>query len=239
MPVVSPGIISGMTVDEPTPGKPIEIRVHDSAELNLQDDVVGIHGTGVDSEGLLVRESEWEANAQCEQGAIVQATSKGRPPQGEEGALSCGQRYVNYRRSLGEDWWDDPIRVDERDRPWLDCEAFDRRDSRGERLLMQIQGAMVGNELYREWARERKTGLPPGTTIQQAVGLVLEATFHKPPADNVVLLLDAVRLPWLALRAVVTEVRRQYAASAGKTGFRAIYVVAWAQSAIRRLDQSE
>jgi hypothetical protein len=228
-----------MTADEPTPGKPIEIRVHDSAELNLHDDVVGIHGTGVDSEGLLVRESDWEANAQSEQGTIVQATSKGRPPQGEEGSLSCAQRYVNYRRSLGEDWWDDPIRVDESDRPWLDCEAFDRRDLKGERLLMQVQGAMVGNERYKEWAREKKTGLPPGTTIEQTVALVLEATSHKPPADNVVLLLDAVRLPWLALREVVTEVRRHYAVLAEKTGFRAIYVVPWAQSAIRRLDQSE
>jgi hypothetical protein len=228
-----------MTPDEPTPGKPIEIRVEDSIGLSMQE-ALGMHKTGLDSEGLLVRESDWTANAETEQGTIVQATSIGRPSQGEADTEACSQRFVNYRRrSLGEVWWGDPIEVDQRDRPWIDYEAFDRRDAKGERLLMQVRRAMVGDERYREWFQKGQVGLPPGTTPAQAAALVLEDIGNKPPADNVILLLDAVRLPWLALREVVAEVRRHYAASTEKGGFRAVYVVPWAESAIRRLDQPE
>ena len=86
---------------------------------------------------------------------------------------------------------------------------------------------------------EGQTGLPPSTTTKQAATLLLQAIQSKPPAGDVILLLDAVRLPWLALAEVVAEARRHSAVSGEKTGFRAVYVVPCAESAIRRLDQPE
>ena len=140
--------------------------------------------------------------------------------------------------SQGEVWWDEPTRVEVRDRPWVDCEALDRRDPKRPPLQMQVQRAMVRDERYSEWRDQGRVGLPSGTTAQQAPAILKEAIENKRSraSSDVILLLDADRLPWLALRDVIAEFRRLYGESARRVGFRAIYVVPWHVSAIAQLD---
>ena len=97
---------------------------------------------------------------------------------------------------------------------------------------------MIGDERYTDWRGRGQIKLPTGTTPQQAASILMEAIENKRigATSNVILLLDAVRLPWLALQTVVSEFRRLYDASDLKGLFKAIYVVPWHESAVRRLD---
>lgn len=108
------------------------------------------HKTGPDSEGVFVVEPDWRANAESGHGTIVRAISEGRPSQGEEDSLPCAKRFVRFLRTTrGETWWDDPVEVKQvqrqdpgrrTDRPWVDCEASDRRDPKVN-LQMQVSEA--------------------------------------------------------------------------------------------------
>ena len=103
---------------------------------------------------------------------------------------------------------------------------------------MQVQRAMIGKETYTEWDDLGRVELPPDATAKAGAVILMEAVENKRKgaASDVVLLLDAVRLPWLALREVVSEFGQLYAAYNIKGLFQAIDVVPWHESAIRRLD---
>ena len=186
-------------------------------------------------------EPSWTATAENDKGGIVHARSEGRPSTGEVDTLACAGRYVRFCRAQRETWWDDPMMAHERTEPWLDCKAADRRDRDAQALRMQVQRAMVGKARYAEWGRDRQTDLPPGTTFEQAAEILEEAIRNKQDraSGDVVLLLDALRLPWLASAEAVAAFRRFYGAWAMELGFQAIYVVPAAETAVSRLDTRE
>ena len=79
-------------------------------------------------------------------------------------------------------------------------------------------------------------------TTQEAAAALWKAVKDNRPATSsldVVLLLDAERLPWLALHKVVAEFRRTYGGEARQVGFGAIYVVPWHVGLVARLDVPE
>jgi hypothetical protein len=254
-PVVRCDTINHMTPNEPTPAKPIEftsgdvvrtvVRTPGTGEIRVQGRGHGLREKGPDLERVLdVGDDGWTAKTEIVQGAITRATSEGAPSQGEADSRPCAGRFVGFRRSQGENWWVDPISVDVRDRPWVDCDARDRRDSRKLKrkpLQMQVKRAMVEGKRYAEWAGEGRFDLPSGMTLQQAAETLWVAIkrAQKKAASDVVLLLDADRLPWLALRDVVAEFRRLYGESATTVGFSEVYVVPWSVSDVAQLDTPE
>jgi hypothetical protein len=227
-----------MSQEEPDP---LKINVDDSPEGGLRE-ALGMHKAGPDSEELVVLEPEWQARGGSERGEIGNALSQGAPSEGEADSLACAGRFIRFLREQGEEWWEDPVTIAASDRPWLDCEALDRRDRRPPimrtRTLMQVQRAMIGNERYSEWESSGKIELPHAATPQAAAELLMEAIRNKrsKAASDVVLLLDAARFPWLALQEVVIEFRGLYELSDIKGLFQALYIVPWHESAIRRLD---
>jgi len=102
---------------------------------------------------------------------------------------------------------------------------------------MQLRVACAARPVYRFDPPSVEGELPNGATAEAGAVILMEAVENKrkSAASDVVLVLDAVRLPWLTLREVVSEFRRLYAASNVKGIFQAIYVVPWHESAIRRL----
>ena len=80
--------------------------------------------------------------------------------------------------------------------------------------------------------------MPAGMTSTEVARVLLQGAENKrtKASADTVLLLDAYEVPWLALDEVVTEFRRLYGALPSKLGFKAVYVVPWQESAVRRLD---
>jgi hypothetical protein len=173
---------------------------------------------------------------------IARGICEGAPSKGETDTLECAHRFVAFLWSQGKTWWAEPVMEDVRDRPWVDCKALDQRDRRKREFLqMQVQRAMVCDERYTKWRDHGHHELPSGTTSQQAAEILMEAIENKrrKAASDVVLLLDAARLPWLAFDMVVSEFKRLYRPEARTVGFRDVYVVPWHASLVARLDTSE
>jgi hypothetical protein len=85
--------------------------------------------------------------------------------------------------------------------------------------------------------REAKADMPPGTSEQAAQALWAGIDGKRLAAHrNVVLAVNTIRAPWLALRPVVEAFRRKYSADAQQVGFKEIWVVGASEAFTQRLD---
>src|SRR5438445_4039121 len=70
-----------------------------------------------------------------------------------------------------------PFSVEQSDRSWIDCEAFDQRDRRPRgmrnKLQMQVQRAMIGKETYTEWDDLGRVELPPDATAKAGAVILM------------------------------------------------------------------
>jgi hypothetical protein len=113
----------------------------------------------------------------------------------------------------------------------------------GARVGVQVVRALTDPRFWRELARSGEVG-DLIMTVSEAASALRTAIEHKtgiPPQQrpNLLLLLDAYRLPHLALGPVADQFKREQAIWAQSLGFYAVYVVGPTGNFVSRLDEQD
>ena len=118
----------------------------------------------------------------------------------------------------------------------VDAQAVDTRDP-ARRLRMQVVRAEADGRLWKQLNQESEVALDP-STVEEAARRVWEAIEHKRSRahPDVVLVLNSIRTPWLAMLRVVDAFRQRYASEARAVGFEAVWIVGPSKDFVERLD---
>jgi hypothetical protein len=132
--------------------------------------------------------------------------------------------------------WGEPVELDQRTGNGVDAEARDTGDP-SLRLQVQVIRAEVDADFWRRLQREARSDLPSGTTEEAAQRLwtaIQRKRLHADP--GVVLALNAIRTPWLALPSIVDAFRHLHGQNARRIGFEAVWIVGASEAFAERLD---
>jgi hypothetical protein len=195
------------------------------------------HVQGPTRDGIRVSDSRgWTASGDIDSGAMSLASATGVPSENEDLTLeTC--RFLVRRLNRDGATWGEPVELDQRTGSGVDAEARDTRDPR-RRLPMQVIRAEVDGEFWKRLRREARSDLPPGTAEETGRGIwpaIQRKRLHAHP--DVVLVLNAIRTPWLALRPVVDAFRRLHGQDARGIGFSAVWIVGANETFTERLDK--
>jgi hypothetical protein len=169
-----------------------------------------------------------------EDGTILLSLS-GIPPRGEDDSEDVVRILLDRFRSNGELWelrghgtGDDDLLVTRISPPAIG-------------LSVQVVRALAYQEFWEDLARQKrisgmKLSIPETSTVLRAS---IEHKSQIPPAhrSQMILALDAYRLPALALGVVADRFRRAEGSWAATLGFYAIYVVGPTEIFVHRLDE--
>jgi hypothetical protein len=137
---------------------------------------------------------------------------------------------------LGETW-NEPLEG----RGDADCIAMSATDSSSDPLRIQVVRAFSDPELWKTLSTLGKLAMPK-VTVEEASDLMAEAFKKKvsriPPKQRfeLVLALDANRLPGLAFDSVLECFRERHRETLQSAGFRSVWIVGPTDSFTKRLD---
>ncbi len=158
----------------------------------------------------------------------------GPSPRGEEDSIQACRILADALNAHGESWAE-PVPKYDAD---VDCEIPDRSGTK--KLLVQVSRAVHDEKL---WETLGATGqverLAAAADLASHLKSAIEAKARKMPPGprkEIVLALDATRLPALAFHASRDEFRQQFGRWATRVGFREIWVVGPNASLTWRLD---
>jgi hypothetical protein len=194
------------------------------------------HAHGPTRDALRTSDSRgWTAGADIGAGAMSGAVATGIPSHNEDLTLdSC--RFLIRRLNRDGATWEEPVERDQRTGGGVDAEARDARDQ-NRRLLMNVTRAEVDEEFWKRLYRESRSDLAPSTVEEAAHRIWVAIEGKRNYADpDVVLVLNAIRTPWLALPPIVDAFRRTYGAAARAVGFQAVWIVGATDAFVERLD---
>lgn len=194
-------------------------------------------------EGSIIgfRESEREgraASADDHGDGTISWTLSGSSPQGEEDTPSACRILVEAINQLGETWNTPVTGAGD-----ADCVATNAVDEKAASLNIQVVRAIVDPEVWQSLAKHgtlSKTKIAPENVadlIADSLGRKLDP--RKIPLKQrpeLVLALDATRLPALAFETVIDSFQERHGALVKGTGFRAIWIVGPTVTLTKRLD---
>jgi len=192
------------------------------------------HHRGQNKEGVRTSDSRgWEAKADIEGGTVYGAATSGIPSHNEHLTLDTCRTLI-HRLNRDGAAWGEPVALPQDS--GADAEARDTRDPR-RRLLMEVGRAEIDKDLWKRLDHEAQVALDT-STVEEAGHRIWEAIYHQRlrAHRNVVLVLNSIRTPWLALPHVVETFRRKYKADASDVGFQAVWIVGPGKSFVERLD---
>jgi hypothetical protein len=194
------------------------------------------HAHGPTCDGIRVSDSRgWTAAGDIDSGTMSGAHATGAPSQNEDLTLETCRLLV---RRLNRDGatWSDPVELDQRIGSGVDAEARDTRDP-SQHLSMQVVRGEADTDFWKRLQREAHSGLA-SETAEEAAHRLWTATQRKRlhAHSGVVLVLNAVRTPWLALPQVVDAFRRLYGQDVRGIGFAAVWIVGASEAFAERLD---
>jgi hypothetical protein len=207
-----------------------------TGRLGLGGEGLLVRASGQDSDGVRVSDSRgWTAAGDVEAGATSVASATGIPSENEHLTFETCAILVQ-RLNLDGGTWADPVQLDNRTGAGVDCEARDTRDPRHP-LRVQVIRAEVDPTFWMRLRREGHAELPPSTAEEAAhrIWTAIERKRLRAQRD-VVLVLNAIRTPWLALRPIVVAFRRQYGPDTQGIGFKEIWIVGANETFTERLD---
>ena len=161
----------------------------------------------------------------------------GTSPQGEEDTANTCEILIRALNLRGEAW-QDPTRGN----GVSDCIAIDSKNP-DQALSIQVVRAISDSELWKELARLEHTS--ESDTTARRLAKELRISIDRKAGDegipavsrvDLVLALDATRLPIMAFEDVIEEFRSAHSPWASKLGFSAIWLVGPTEHMTHRLD---
>lgn len=166
----------------------------------------------------------------------VNISLTGSSPQGEEDTAAACQ-VLKERLNLDGDHWGSITAGNEP----ADCVLIDADDGR-RTLQVQVVRAIISQDLWRDLNAQgaAQTSLSPAAAVTE-LRAAIEAKAHdrrvpKPIRPQLVLALDATRLPGLAFDAIVSQFRSTSMAWTASHGFAAVWLVGPTSRLVWRLD---
>jgi hypothetical protein len=206
--------------------------------LHLSEHASALQERGGQAIGFTESERQGRASgASLVEDGRVSYSLTGTSPQGEEDTLAVCRLLVGVLRAAGEDWAD-PTASD----GVVDCLA-PAKDNPRSVLKIQVVRAIPDPDLWSELSRVGRidrAGVDRGQLVSQLRAAVQHKASDKkvPPSvrPDLVLALDANRLPGLTLDAVVEDYRTEHGAWTASHGFRAVWLVGPTARLTWRLD---
>jgi hypothetical protein len=205
--------------------------------LGVTGEGIIAHLHGPNRDGIRTSDSRgWESAADFSDGLVELASAKGIKSEGEDLTLETAGILV-LRLNANGATWGRPVLLKQHIGRGVDCEARDTQDPGRAPLNIQVtrpkmpegfwQGMPLGAEVV------------PGPAKEMARSL-WDAIEKKRPAANqsVVLAINAIRTPWLALSPIVEPFRELYGEAASRDGWMAIWVVGAQETFTERLDRA-
>lgn len=197
----------------------IHIRDHLSGTQVRDHDVVAFF----ESRGLT-----YTRHASVEADGRIRLSLDGRPPRGEEDADIAVERLAVHLTATGE-------RATYDGRPAIErgVDGLITLEG-GPQLEVQVVGALVDNVFWRELGQD--ASVERFLRVDEAAAAVAAAVEHKQGGDpSMVLLLDALRVPALALDTVA---RAATVLLRGRVFFQRIYLVGPLPELVHRIDSN-
>jgi hypothetical protein len=208
----------------------IEINTHDSIGLPIKEKAI-LHGTGDQTEAVRVSDSEGISSAAdvTESGAISQAVSinKGRTPQNEQGSEEVCRTLIERLNLSGYTIDPATLKPVEEQNDDTDFVAQNGND----KVRFQVTRAAPTRSFWRLLSTFRKQDHQWANTETCAEGIreAIEQKARKittvSQRGGIILAIDAIHSPALALNETIRMFRRKYGAWASGLQFRSIWVV--------------
>jgi len=174
------------------------------------------------------------SSAENTEASRISWEATGEVPRGEQNTLYVCRTLIEALRAAGDEWAE-PVKGQHEP---ADCES---RNSRGERLEIQVVQALLSEPFWQRFARKRASDLQAGTPSELAARLrdpIAKKAAQLAPAikANLVLALDSTRTTGFTLSTVVDEFRRVHGAWCAEAGFRSVWLVGPFSAMVARLD---
>jgi hypothetical protein len=194
------------------------------------------HYHGKNEESIRTSDSRgWTTGADIQAGAVRWAEVTGIPSHNEDLTLDACRTLIQRLNQDGATWGQ-PVPVDPPVGGAVDAMAVDTRDRKCH-LRMQVTRAYIEEDFWQRFTREKRAELEPGT-VEDLARRIWAAIEHKRPMADLrdTLVLNAIRVDFLALPSVVEAFRGHYLSEAAAVGFQSIWIVGRTKNFVRRLD---
>ncbi len=198
-----------------------------------------VHVNGPSTDGIRVSDSRgWTAAGDIKDGIVEMASASGIPSEAEHLTLETTEILVRRLKKDGATWGT-PVLLEDRVGRGVDCEAPDLRDPGRPPLRVQVTRPKMLAGFWERISLDSKAAVPGGTAVEASRSL-WDAIQNKRPAaqHGVLLAINAIRTPWLALPPIVESFRQQYGEAASREGWAAIWIVGANERFTERLDRA-
>jgi hypothetical protein len=196
--------------------------------------IVRVHGPT--SDGIRTSDSRgWNAAADITDGIIEIVSASGRKSEGEDLTLDRSE-LLTRRLNANGGTWGPPVPLKEPMAGGDDCEARDTEDRHREPLRIQVVRPTMPDGFWKDI--QRGSSVPPGPARDEARSLWDAIEGKRPAQAGVVLAINAIRTPWLALPSVIEAFRELYGEAASREGWAEIWVVGANETFTERLDRA-
>ncbi len=189
---------------------------------------------GPTRDGIRTSDSRgWNAAADIADGVVEMASASGIKSEGEHLTLETAEILVRCLNADGATWGP-PVLLPDRIGRGVDCEASDTQDSR-RRLKVQVTRPRMPDGFWK--GITDGSSVPPGHVNEAARELWDAVVDKSPPAERgLVLAVNAIRTPWLAVPSVVEGFRQEYGEATTRDGWEAVWVIGNSEALTGRLD---
>jgi hypothetical protein len=223
-------------------GKLIAHKLPPFFQVNVNDNVaIGeknmIHGTGDESEGIRIADSEGQSvAADVNPNGIIDYSIKGKSRQGESGTIEVCKILIERLNQNGANW-SHPIdlnTIEESEEQGVDCEACD-----GD-LILHIQVTRVERSIWRTLSIKKEVS--KNSDIRELVETIKSVIFKKSRTissdqrKELILALDAVETPDYAFEKVIKLFREAHHSEIAALGFKGVWLVGPNEAMTYRLD---
>jgi hypothetical protein len=213
-----------------------QVYVSDTIGVTVKEGLV-IDISGPDTSGIRVSDSRgWTAAGDMSANLVERASATGIPSSGEDLTLETAEMLVRRLNREGGTWAA-PHLLPDRVGRGVDCIVRDAADATCPPLLIQVTRPPMIAGFWASIRRDAKVELAPDT-VEAAVKMLWVAIEDKrlTSHNGILLALNVIRAPWLALPPIVESFRRLYGEAASHQGWVAIWVVGANDTYAERLD---
>jgi hypothetical protein len=207
----------------------------DSGDYLIQNDGIILHVHGPTRDGIRTSGPGWTAAADIDAETMSGASATGIPSHNEDLTLETCRVLV---RRLNQDGatWGEPQELPGHTGQGVDVKAPDPR-SPDCWLQMQVIRAETSGEFWESLARMKRSDLPSSTTTEAARRIWTAIERKRLHAyHDVVLVLNAMRTPWLALPSITAVFPHVHGQDVRGIGFKAVWIVGASEAFVARLD---
>lgn len=204
--------------------------------FDLSDRLISEHRSEGRTIGVRDLGNDRSASADDHRNDRVSMNARGKPPQGEEDTLGVCRLLVRNMNRERQQWNTPELGVKD-----VDCIATNAVDLHGDPLCIQVVKAIESRDLWKAMALSGQFTISDTATedICDQMAEAIRKKIRKIPLKQrrqLVLALDASRLPGLTFDSVVGGFRQRHGTLLNTSGFVAIWIVGPTESLTKRLD---